>query len=58
MRLSCVNAGDQGAEQMGARNAIFKSASQTIHFLNDYNFKSFEIYTSDVQVSTLYFYMF
>jgi hypothetical protein len=34
-----VNAGDQGAEQTGVRNAIFKSALQTIHLLNDHNFK-------------------
>jgi uncharacterized protein YggE len=53
-----VNVGDQGAEQTGARNAIFKSASQTIHFLNDHNFNQLEINTSDAKVSTLYFYMF
>jgi hypothetical protein len=33
------NAGDKGAEQTRARNAIFKSPTHLIHFLNNYMLK-------------------
>jgi hypothetical protein len=34
-----ANAGDKGAEQTRARNAIFKSPTHLIHFLNNYMLK-------------------
>jgi hypothetical protein len=34
-----LNAGDKGAEQTRARNAIFKSPAHLIHFLNNYMLK-------------------